>query len=365
MKKVAFLILLSLIAIKGGCSFSEVEFKEQLESHVQTYLKQHNATGLAITVVKNSFDVEKPYQKKFCFGYSRRSTKAPVKEFTLFRIGALSRTFLAALLMQCAVEKKLFLEEPISRYLSKTFATPKYHNDEIKLIDLSLHTSSLPSVPTIPMKLYEASEIDIENYFRKYKLPRAPGKKYEDSDLGYSLIAHILSRLEKVSYATLLSYKILCPLEMNETYYSIPLSKMNHLATGYKGIGEIGDTFIDREGSFFKPCRGLISNIDNLSKWLLFLLKEKPSSLDGSLKLIYNTLYTLPDNPLKKRSPGFRVEALSFKTSLITYRENGIYQGFSHAIAFIPTTKTGVIILSNTEYEVDSLATTLLELLNQ
>jgi CubicO group peptidase (beta-lactamase class C family) len=267
--------------------------------------------------------------------------------------------------MQYVAEEKLSLEETISKYVSKTFPTPKFHEEEIKLIDLAMHGSSIPSLPTIPMKLYEASELDIENYFRKFKLPRAPGTKYEDSDLGYSLMSHILSRLEKTSYKNILFEKVLKPLEMNETYYSIPLMKMNHFATGYKGIAEVRDHFIDREGSFFKPCRGLISSIDNLSKWLAFLLKETKTPLDEGLKLLYSTIYTFPDLLLKKRVPGLSVEPLSFKTSLLTYREGGIYQGFSYSIAFIPTTKTGVVILSNTEYEVEKLATTILELLNQ
>lgn len=365
MKKSIFILLSLFLLVEGVCDFSEIEFKNQLEALAQTYLKQNNAAGLAIAVVKNSFDMEKPYKKNFCFGYSKRSQKAPIKEFTLFRIGALSKTLLAATLMQCVQEKKLSLEDSISKYLPKTFAIPKYHDSEIKLIDLAMHTSSLPSTPTMPMKLYEVSEVDIENYFRNYKLPRIPGKKYEGSDLGYSVMAHLLTRVEKASYGILLSQKILKPLEMNETYFSIPLVKMNHLATGYKGIAEVGDLFVDRDGSFFKPCRGVVSTIEDLGKWLSFLLKENPSCLEGCLKLIYATTYTLPDNPLKKRVPGFRVEALSFKNSLTTYREEGIYQGFSQAIAFIPATKTGVVILSNTEYSVEALATTLLELLNQ
>lgn len=365
MKKVFFVILLSFLAEERGYSFSEAEFKIQLENHAQNYIKHHNSAGLAIAVIKNSFDMEKPYQKNFCFGYSRRSQKAPIKEFTLFRIGTLSKTFLAAILMECVQEKKLSLQDPISKYLPRTFVVPRYHEDEIKLIDLSLDTSGLPFVPTTPMKLYEVSEVDIKSYFKKYKLPRAPGKKYENSDLGYSLLAYILKHLEKVSYEKLFSQKILKPLGMDETYYSIPLFKMNRLATGYRGIAEVGDTFVDRDGSFFKPSRGLASNIDNLSKWLSFLLKERHSSLEIGLKLLYSSSYVFPNNPLKKQIPGFRLEHLSFKDSLSTYREGGVYQGFSHAIAFIPATKTGVVILSNTEYEVETLATTLLQLLNE
>lgn len=366
MKKTFFIGIFSFLLITQAYGFSEKEFKGCLEDHVKSYLKQYNGAGLAIAVIKDSFDMEKPYRKTFCFGYSKRSPKESIKESTLFRLGPLSKTFLAFLVAEYIEEGKMHLEDKASKYLSKHFLLPCYHEDEIKIFDLAIHTASLPMAPTTPMKLYQVSEIEIANYLRRYKLPRAPGKRYEESELGYAILAHLLTRLGKRSYEALLLEKVLQPLQMGETYYALPLFKTHLLAKGYKGIVEVGADFIDREWSFFKPVRGLISNIDNLRKWLSFLLKvDNSSSLACSLKHLYKSRYVFPDNTLKKRTLGFSLEPLSAKNSLPTYREEGVYQGFSHSMAFIPDTKTGVVILSNTDYGVESLATTILEMLNE
>lgn len=344
--------------------FSEGDIKEKIELYAKDYLKQNNGAGLAIAVIKNSFDKEEPYQKIFCFGYSRRAQKNSIKESTLFRLGSLSKTFTAALFASFLEEKKITLEESAAHYLPKTFVLPTYHKQFFNIADLLMNISALPNMPTIPMRHYYVSWVEIENYFRKYKLSQPPGKKYEKSDLGYALLGHIATRIAKMSYEQVLEERILKPLDLKDTYYSLPLSKMSRLATGYRGITVVGEHLLDREGSFFKTCRGMIGSIQDVKRWLAFFLKVEKSSLDPCLKHLYKSGYSFPDE-FTREAPGWRIEPLSHRRALPTYHEEGIYQGFSHCMAFIPDTKTGVAILSNTEYDVKSLALAILELLNE
>lgn len=362
--KFVFFILLCLTG-EYLHSLSDIEIKEKIESYTKEYLKQNNGAGLAIAVVKNSFEMEELYQKIFCFGYSQRVHKVPIRESTLFRLGSLSTTFTAALFAALLEEEKVAFEEKASKYLPKTFSLPKYHDQEFKVLDLLLNLSSLPNIPTIPMKLYQVSWVEVEHYFKKYQLSKLPGKKYERSELGYSLLAHIASRIERLPYERILSTRILEPLNLTHTYYSLSLSKMHLLATGYKGIVAVGDHFLDRDGSFFKPSRGLVSNIHDMKQWLLFFLKMENSSIQPCLKHLYQHVYVFPEDVLKKEIPGWRLGMLSHKRALPMYHEDGVYQGFSHCMAFIPDTKTGVVILSNAEYSVKHLAVSILELLNQ
>jgi CubicO group peptidase (beta-lactamase class C family) len=343
---------------------SEIQIKEGVETCVQTYLKQHNAAGVVVAVIKHSFNMDKPYEKIFCFGYSKRNDKITTKENTQFRIGSLSASFTAVLLAQAFHEGVIKEEDLVSVYFPKTFLIPKYYNTPIKIVDLAVHASGLPTYPTTPMKYYQAKAKDIEGYFRAYKLKRKPGLKQEVSALGYGCLAYLLSRQAQISYAHLLTQKVLKPLGLKDTCYHMTLHEKNRLATGYRGIGPVTENFIDTETSFFKPVQGLTSNIEDLKKWLSFFLKIRVTDLDGCLKYIYKDYGSSPDDALKKWSLGFRVEPLSFNQPLLTYREGSVYHGFSSCMAFIPDTKTGVVILSNTEYQVEDLANELLILLN-
>ena len=343
---------------------SEVEIKEGVETRVKAYLKEHNAAGVAVAIVKHSFDMEKPYAKTFCFGYAKRNDKITIKESTQFRIGTLSSSFTGLLLAQALQQGMIKEEDELSTYFHKTFPIPKYHETPIRVLDLALNASSLPNYPTIPMKLYQAKIKDIENYFRSYKLSRKHRSKCETSMLGYGCLAYILSRQAQISYGAMLYERILKPLGLENTYYSLSLQDRQRLATGYQAIAPVTENFLDRDSSFFKPVQGLTSNIEDLSKWLAFFLKIHPTSLDPCLKSIYANYGNLPDSLVKKWGFGWRIEPLSYRQSLLTYRQGSIYHGFSSCMAMTPDTKTGVVILSNTEYGVEELADELLILLN-
>ncbi|MEI8300622.1 MAG: serine hydrolase domain-containing protein, partial [Chlamydiota bacterium] len=260
---------------------SEVEIKVGVEARVKDYLKKHNAAGVAVAVIKYSFNMETPYEKTFCFGHSKRNDKITIKENTQFRIGSLSSSFIAVLLAQAFDEGIIKEEDLVSVYFPKTFFIPQYHDIAMKVVDLATHLSGLPNYPTTPMKYYQAKAKDIESYFRAYKLARKPGVKQEVSALGYGCLAYILSRQAQMSYSNLLTQKILKPLGLKDTHYSLTLSEKNLLATGYRGIGPVTENFIDTDTSFFKPVQGLTSNIEDLKKWLSFFLKVGVTDLDG------------------------------------------------------------------------------------
>lgn len=344
------------------CVFSEVAFKESLEGEVKNYLKQYNTPGLAIGVVKQGFDQEVPYKKIFCFGEFQRGGGVSIKESTIFRIGCLSRALMATLLAAYLEEKKVEANASIVGYLPKTFATPKFHGEEIKLVQLALNSSSLPPMPLSPMKYYQSSEKEIECYFKKHPLQKKPGTKYISSDLGYGLLSLILSRVGKKLYQHLLEEKVLIPLKLQDTYYSLPLSKKQRLAVGHKGMAPLQENFVDREGSFFKPVRGIYSTIEDQTKFLSFLLKIDATPLEHAVKHLYK--YQFEENGIQKSILVAKTVLLSSKKGLTTYKEGGSYQGFSQTMAWIVDTKTGVVILSNSENDVDALAMSLLNLLN-
>ena len=188
------------------------------------------------------------------------------------------------------------------------------------------------------------------------------GTKEQFSHLGYGCLAYLLARSAKTTYAKLLSDKILKPLGMEDTYYSLSLNKRHLLATGYRGIGPVSENFVDKDTSFFKPVVGLISTIADLRKWLSFFLRTHATALDPYLKQVFRFQKSGEDEGVKKSGLGWEVEP--FSTSLVTYKGGGVYCGFSSCMLFTPDTKTGVVVLSNTEYDVEPLARELLQFLN-
>lgn len=335
--------------------FSEVVFKEYLEEESRGFLKKNNGAGLAVYALKKVPEVDKIFEKTLCLGQARKSRAIALTESTLFRLGSLSKLFTALLVLKAVNEGKIEIQKSITEYIPKSFPIPTYNGKAPSVVELACEISSLPLVPTIPMNTQTASFLDVKNYFSTYKLPRACGSKYEPSDLGYSLLAFALSSVFKKSISECFKEEIFSFLELEETFYAPPLSKIAKCATGHQGLLEVPDIAFDRETSFFRPSRGLFSCIDDMKKLVKCLLREERIDRAIVFKGMSKPEYVFPDHPLKKVSVGWKISPLSSLNLLQVYFQSTQGDGFSHFIGVIPETKAAVVILSNSEYAVEEL----------
>jgi len=344
-----------------GFSFSESEYKVFVEEKAKEFIKKNNAAGLAIAIYKETLDRDKPYEKTFCFGQARRSRKINVSESTLFRLGPLGKLFTVFLLLKYEHLGKLKLEDLVDKYFPKTFVLPSYNTVKPTLKDVALELSALPSMPALSLKASQISEIEVKSFFKNHKLLRAPGKKYEPSDLGYACLIYLLSRQAKNSYPDMLRQEILGPLGMLETDAYIPFSKTYKLALGHKGISEVGELFYQKDGSFLKGVLGWSSTIEDMQKLLSFLLGKKIANLESIKPRLFKIEYVFPQNPANKLSFGLRAEPLSTQQQVSYFYQHISYQGYDHFLGVIPSMGAGLVILSNSEYSVADLAKQLLE----
>ena len=352
--KGVFLLFLIFLQTQGY-SFSEARYKACLEEQAKDFIKKNNSAGLAIAVYKEALDLEKPYEKMFCFGQARRSRKMQVLESTIFRLGSLSKLFTVLVLLKYEKEGRLKLEEGVHKYFPKTFVFPAYQSTTPTLKQLVLELSGLPCFPTLPLKTSNISEIDVRNFFKNYKLSRQPGKKYEPSDLGYSCLNYLLGRMDKTSYIQIVDKELLKPLDMQDTALDISCSKAYRLAVGHKGIAEVADHVFQKDGSFFKSTLGWSSSIDDMQKLLRFLLSK-----NSMLSALYKADYVFEDNTFNKLSLGWKITPLSTERQIPLYFQHVSYQGYDHFIGVLPESREGIVILSNSSYSVIELAKKLL-----
>ncbi|MCH9630712.1 MAG: D-alanyl-D-alanine-carboxypeptidase/endopeptidase AmpH [Chlamydiia bacterium] len=363
MKRTIFLSLL-IFCSAFLCSFKEADAKKEIDAACKKYIKDKNIRGLSASVIKASYDLESPFEKTFYFGHSRKSPQTNVKEPTQFRLGDLSKMFVAALLCHFIETEELHLSDTLEKHLPKSFKMPDYHGEKVTLFQLATHTSSLPKIPTIPMKDYQVSVKEIQNYLKSFKFPKKPGSRYELSDLGYGLLVYIMERVSSSSFEDLIKEHLLNPLAISTLYTKVPASALQRLCEGYKGLFPVKEHFVDKDWCFFKPTRGLVSNTVAMHSWMKFLLKIEKTPLDHILKHLLQISYTFEESSVKKAAFPFIVTPLSSDKALTTYSIGGSYHGFTSHMAFIPDTRIGVVILSNADENVEPLAKDLLDILS-
>ena len=153
------------------------------------------------------------------YGYSDVATKRKADKETKYKIGSITKTFTAVVIMQLIEEKKLKLETNLAAFY------PKIKNaDKITIEALLHHRSGIPdyinqdSITSEELKATDLKEvifIKIKNYDSLFE----PDSKFQYSNSNYYLLGGIIEQLTKKSYAENIEKRIIKKIGLKNTLY--------------------------------------------------------------------------------------------------------------------------------------------------
>lgn len=130
-----------------------------------------------------------------------------------YRIGSITKTMTAVLVLQLRDEGVLSLNDPVAAYL------PEVDGLDVTVRALLAHSSGLPAEPAgswwerAPGRSFEELLRGLE------EAPFGPGQTYHYSNLGYGLLGELVARLRGSTWWEVLSSRLLEPLHMLRTSY--------------------------------------------------------------------------------------------------------------------------------------------------
>jgi CubicO group peptidase (beta-lactamase class C family) len=209
------------------------------------------------------------------FGSDPETGEVPTRD-TQFRIGSITKTMTAVLLMQLRDEGKLSLDDLLYRYLS---GTPV--GSAITLRHLLGHISGLQREPDGDWwERCEGGALDeFLSGLTPDKLAYPPHKAYHYSNLAYGLLGAVLHRLTDLEWSDLLRKRILEPLTMVRTNHT----EVEPFARGYvvhPWYGTLREQPRTDTGAM-APAGQLWSTPADLAKWAAFL--ADPDTAPGVL----------------------------------------------------------------------------------
>ena len=190
---------------------------------------------------------------------------------TQYRIGSITKTMTAVLVMQCRDAGLLDLDDPIGRFVPETgYAAATVRS-------LLAHVSGLQSEPVGPW--WERSPgVPIEDLLAANDgsgVVFGPGEQYHYSNLGYALLGEAVARLRGQSWYSLMQDRVLAPLGMTRTSYlpepphALGLS-VHHLR------GTLTDEPLHDTGSM-APAGQLWSTLEDVARFAAFLGGSTPN----------------------------------------------------------------------------------------
>lgn len=232
---------------------------KKLDLYFSSLEKANKFMG-TVAVSKNEKNI---YSKSIGYSNYENNTRSNID--TKYRIGSISKTFTAVLIMKAVEEKKLDLAQHIDKFF------PSLTNaSAITISHLLGHRSGIHNFT------------DDENYMNWCYTPKSekemmafigkggsdfqPDSKSEYSNSNYVLLTYILEKTYNMPYAALLKKYITDPVLLKNTYYGGKIDPSNNEARSYS-YDDSWKTAKETDTSIPLGAGGIVSNPIDLIKF--------------------------------------------------------------------------------------------------
>lgn len=279
---------------------------------------------------------------------------------TLYAIASNSKAFTAALIGMLVQEGKLSWDDKVKAYLPYFEVYDPWVTKEITIRDLLSHRVGLGTFSGDV--IWYKSNLSAEEIVKGAKyLPKAFDFRdgYGYSNVMYIAAGEVIRKVTGKPWHEVVKERILNPLGMNRTVTSPDkLSSVGNFATPHGRKDGVNFPIAWENWEEIGALGGLISSVNDVSKWMIFTLDKGIHGKDTLLtSKTYNLLLTPHTNftvdHTKKNDFNRHFSAYGLGWSLSDYHGNlrightGGYDGMITAITMIPDQNLGVVVLTN------------------
>jgi CubicO group peptidase (beta-lactamase class C family) len=276
-----------------------------------------------------------------------RATARPIGPDSAFEIGSVTKPMTAALLAMHIAEGRASLDDPLAKHLSPGTRVPLFGSEPIRLRHLVTHTSGLPPLPpgmapADPMDPYAGlTPAALVDALGRTPLDRAPGTRFEYSNFAMMLLSHVVSQLGGADVGTQLRTRMFEPLGMHGAHAGDAPAGVTP-ATGHLSTGQP-----TRAWTFHRELAGVggvRATLDDMVRYVQANLDRGDTPLQRALVLAQAPVVT----PATPSNIGMNWLLQRWKPGGTLVAHEGGTGGFSSLVAFVPGTRRGVVILSDT-----------------
>jgi CubicO group peptidase (beta-lactamase class C family) len=289
------------------------------------------------------------------FGWADRDRRIPMGTSAVSRIGSISKSVTAVVLMRLVDRGVVSLDDPVEHHLPeiRRLADPRPGAAPVTLRQLASHTSGLMREP----RLEGAASGPLGEWEEKVlaSIPttafeHAPGERYQYSNIGFGILGLALSRAARRPFMELVEQEVFRPLGMTGSTFAVDAELAPRLAAGYQNgrDGSIDSATPEREhaGRGYKvPNGGVYSTVADLGR-LAGAMSGTPGLgiLSEEARAEMLRVQT-PEAPRRGYGIGFSVEVGEDGRRVVSH--GGSVSGYTAHLAFDPDARVAVVLLRN------------------
>jgi CubicO group peptidase (beta-lactamase class C family) len=332
-------------------------------------MRRKMITGLSIGVVD---DQEIVWSEGF--GYADKEGEIKADADTVYRIGSISKLFTAMAVMQLADRGYIDIDQPLKFYLPEFDINSRFEDTKpVTIHSILTHHSGLPSdrfsgavYVSQPPEDYTKEFYKLAGQMKDAYMTRPPDKVFGYSNIGYSLLGTVVSRVSGQDFIEYVEESILKPVGMKHSSFVENETIEPHMSKGYSW-GKEEEPYYIRD----IPAGAFLSSANDLSMFMKMIFADGKSGDTQILKSETLRRMLEPQNIGLPMDLDFRIGyAFWYSVSEEFGSVNVIVHGgylppFNCMLATIPEHKLGVIALSNSKgamYSTREIATELIKL---
>jgi len=354
-------VALMVCGVAARAQDADVAKKLQgFDAYMEQTLKDWNTPGVGVGIVVGDKLV---FAKGY--GYRDYEKKLPFTAKTMQPIASNSKLFTAVSAGMLVEEGKLTWDKPIKQSVPEIEFYNDQLNNNVTVRDMMSHRTGVTRHDLIWFK----SPFTRKELFDrlKYLEPQEPMRTtFLYNNLMFAAVGQVIEMKSGKKWEDFVRERIFTPLGMNTTCYTIAdMLKQPDYGVAFR---EKRDSFELEKIPYYEdtegvaPAGAIISNIDELSHWLIALMNEGKYSgkqvLPASvLKETLQPAIALPNAAgealgyweILNSAYGMGRQTASYRGKLLTFH-GGDLPGFHSQISFMPNDKIGVIVLVQTNH---------------
>jgi CubicO group peptidase (beta-lactamase class C family) len=227
---------------------------------------------------------------KKAYGFADIGNRIPVTTVTKFRIGSITKQFIAAAILKLQEEGKIIVTDKLSKFI------PDFpRGEEVTIHHLLTHTSGIPSFTSqegfLRLAVIHATEEEMLDTIKSDQYDFNPGEKFSYNNSGYYLLGTIIGKITGKFYGDYLREVFFGPLGMKNTGVHASNLILDNEATGYAISNGIFEKALNWDMSRAGGAGSLYSTVEDLNLWNEAVFNGKVLN-DSSLKAAF-TVVTL------------------------------------------------------------------------
>lgn len=326
---------------------TERELRALLQPKEQSELP--TGAGVAVAVLQDSEVVHQA-----CFGPRDPASGEPVTARSRFAIASITKTITATLSMLLHEEGRLDLDAPLNAEEALLPLANASASAAVSLRDVLSHRTGLPAHDLLwLLDRFSPSELRERLSFLE-PIPEGFRKTFVYNNLTFSLVGAVLEAKTGQRFEALVEERLLRPLGMSDSGFSTAPARGLDFA--------LSRELPFRDTTHIAPAGGLVSTLEDLTKWLRFA-RRRGVAPDGRRLLseaAFEQLWT-PQISLEPPFPDFmhgwewtgpnlsyglgHILGEAWGDSVVFHM--GVIDGYSTGVALMPGAGTGVVVLTS------------------